>query len=67
MDETTPNLLFWGGVFLSLLLGGLAGWWRGLMFGAGNVCVVIGRGAVGAVGLLGSTRWQFVCERDEGW
>lgn len=59
-SETSLILLFWAAMLGGLLLGLLVGWWRGMFWGVGVGCLVIGLGASTAAGLLAWQRWQFV-------
>lgn len=61
MDDgavVTALLLFWGGVGIGLLLGGLAGWLAGFSWGIAIGCLVIGAGGLAGAGHLGWHRWH---------
>src|ERR1700704_5074805 len=60
MSETQAILLFWGAVLAGVLLGFVAGWLRGMLWGVAVGCLLIGAGASTAAGALAWKRWQFV-------
>jgi len=60
LSETQLILIFWAAIFAGLIVGGLVGWWRGMLWGVAIGCLIIGLGSGSAAGLMASQRWQFV-------
>lgn len=68
MDDgaiVTALLLFWGGVGIGLLLGGLAGWLAGFSWGIAVGCLVIGAGGLAGAGHLGWHRWHSLADTQQ--
>jgi hypothetical protein len=55
---TQAILTFWAGVLAGLILGGLAGWWKGFASGIAVGCLTIGAAGLAGAGWLGWHRYH---------